>query len=109
MPLNLNKKHIIRIKSAQLQNRENTATKNYKILQAAFWGKNVTVETILAKVQEKNPEYLKPIFKNVFYKDIVSLLGTETIITLKPIYAKIMEEKEAKFWEFLAKRYKDKQ
>ena len=106
MPLNLNKKHITRIKRAPIQHYEN---KNYKILQAAFWGKNVTVETILAKVQEKNLQYLKPIFKNVFYKDIVSLLGIETIIALKPIYKKIMEKKDAEFWEFLAKRYKDKQ
>ncbi len=109
MPLNLNKKHIIRIKRVPIQNREDTETKNYKILQAAFWGKNVTVETILAKVQEKNPDYLKPIFKNVFYKDIVSLLGIETIIALKPVYAKIMEKKDAEFWEFLVKRYEDKQ
>jgi len=109
MPLNLNKKHIARLKRAPSQYRENAETKNYKILQAAFWGKNVTVETILAQVEEKNPQYLKPIFKNVFYKDIVSLLGIETIIALKPVYAKIMEKKDAEFWEFLAKRYKDKQ
>lgn len=104
MPVNLHKK---RVKTAPIKRHKDTKNKNYKILQAAFWGKNVTVETILAKVQEKDPEYLKPIFKNVFYKDIVSLLGVETIIALKPVYAKIMERKEAEFWTFLVKRYKD--
>jgi hypothetical protein len=96
-----------RTKKSLIYQHENTKSKNYKILQAAFWGKNITVETILAKVQEKNPEYLKPIFKNVFYKDIVSLLGIETIIALKPLYPKFMEKKDAEFWVFLAKRYKD--
>lgn len=107
MPLKLNKKHITRAKKSFVHLHETTKSKNYKILQAAFWGKNVTVETILAKVQEQDPEYLKPIFKNVFYKDIVSLLGVDTIIALKPVYPKIMEKKDAEFWAFLAKRYKD--
>lgn len=104
MPIKLTKK---RVRTAPIKRPKNIENKNYKILQAAFWGKNVTVETILAKVQEKDPEYLKPIFKNVFYKDIVSLLGIETIIALKPVYPKIMEKKDAEFWAFLAKRYKD--
>jgi hypothetical protein len=102
MPIKLTKK---RVQTTPIKHLENK-NKNYKILQAAFWGKNVTVEMILAKVDEKDPEYLKPIFQNVFYKDIVSLLGIETIIALKPIYPKIMEKKEAEFWTFLAKRYK---
>lgn len=104
MPIKLNRK---RVRTAPIKHHENTKNKNYKILQAAFWGKNVTVEAILAKVQEQDPDYLKPIFKNVFYKDIVSLLGIETIIALKPLYPKIMERKDADFWTFLAKRYKD--
>lgn len=104
MPIKLNKKRGITV---LIKRRNNIGNKNYKILQAAFWGKNVTVETILAKVQEKDLEYLKPIFKNVFYKDIVSLLGIETIIALKPVYPKIMEKKDAEFWAFLAKRYKE--
>lgn len=104
MPVNLHKK---RLKTVPIKRHKDTKNKNYKILQAAFWGKNVTVEMILAKVQEKDPEYLIPIFKNVFYKDIVSLLGIETIIALKPVYPKIMEKKDAEFWAFLAKRYKD--
>lgn len=103
MPITLNKK---RVRIALIKRPNNTKNKNYKILQAAFWGKNVTIEAILEKVQEKDPEYLKPIFRNVFYKDIVSLLGIDTIITLKPIYPKIMEKKDAEFWVFLAKRYK---
>lgn len=104
MPFKLTKK---RVRTTPLKRQKNSENKNYKILQAAFWGKNITVEVILAKVQVKDPEYLKPIFKNVFYKDIVSLLGIQTIIALKPVYAKIMEKKDADFWLFLAKRYKD--
>lgn len=106
MPITLNKK---RVRTALIKRPNNTKNKNYKILQAAFWGKNVTIEAILEKVQEKDPEYLKPIFRNVFYKDIVSLLGIDTIIALKPIYPKIMEKKDAEFWVFLAKRYKGNQ
>lgn len=84
----------------------NEAVKNYKIIQAAFWGKNVTVDVILSKVKEQDIEYIKPIFDNVFYKDIIALLGIETIIALKPVYKKMMDKKSAEFWEMLARNYK---
>jgi hypothetical protein len=80
--------------------------KNYKIIQAAFWGKNITVDMILTKVKDHDIEYIKPIFDNVFYKDIITLLGVETIIALKPIYKKVMDKQNAEFWEMLARKYK---
>lgn len=82
---------------------------NYKIIQAAFWGKNVTLETILKGVEDADPEFLIPIFKNVFYKDIIALLGTEKIIALKPMYTKIMSKKDAEFWQLIAKAHRTRQ
>lgn len=100
---------IQRKKQTKLVKRENNtdeSAKNYKIIQAAFWGKNVTVDIILSKVKEQDIEYIKPIFDNVFYKDIIALLGIETIIALKPVYKKVMDKKSAGFWEMLARNYK---
>jgi hypothetical protein len=81
-------------------------TKNYKIIQAAFWGKNITVEEILSKVKAHDVEIIKTIFDNLFYKDIITLLGPDTIIALKPLYKKVMDKKSAEFWEMLSRKYK---
>jgi len=83
--------------------------KNYKIIQATFWGENVTLETILKGVNEADPKFLVPIFKNIFYKDIIALLGAETIIALRAVYPKIMDKKNAEFWQLIAKTHRARQ
>ncbi|MBN2896755.1 MAG: hypothetical protein JXK05_12780 [Campylobacterales bacterium] len=73
-----------------------------KRIEAAFWGKNVGWDTIVKAVKGGDPAYVKPFFENLYYKDVVAVLGQPEIETLLPVLSGLFDAKTTAFWSLVA-------
>jgi len=70
-----------------------------KRIQAAFWGKNYDYLQIIDAVEKGKPEFVKTFFENLFFKDVLLILGQKRIARLLPLLGDIFDEKTFAFWK----------
>lgn len=73
-----------------------------KRVEAAFWGKNAESDAIVRGVKRGDPAYVKPFFENLYYKDVLAVLGQKQIEKLLPVLDVAFDAKTATFWQQVA-------
>lgn len=73
-----------------------------KKIEAAFWGNNIEFTDIVRRVRKGEPAYVKPFFENLYFKDVIAVLGQKQIAKLLPVLGKLYDQKVAAFWKRVA-------
>ena len=73
-----------------------------KRIEAAFWGKNIGYDGIIRAVRRGDPAFVQPFFENLYFKDILAVLGQKQINKLLPTLDKQFDQKTHAFWKQVA-------
>jgi len=73
-----------------------------KRIEAAFWGKNIGYGEIVRAVRRGDPAFVKPFFENLYFKDVLAVLGQKQIAKLMPVLEKQFDQKTIAFWNRVA-------
>ncbi len=73
-----------------------------KRIEVAFWGKALGYEEIIRRVRKAEPDFVKPFFENLYFKDVIAVLGQKQIAKLLPVLNTQFDSKTASFWKRVA-------
>ena len=85
-----------------LVGRKTIDQKLAKRIEAAFWGKDIEYNEIIRRVRKGNPEFVKPFFENLYFKDVIAILGQKMIGKLLPVLDKQFDQHTTRFWNRVA-------
>ena len=85
-----------------LVGRKTIDPKLAKRIEAAFWGKDIEYNEIIRRVRKGNPAFVKPFFENLYFKDVIAVLGQKMIGKLLPVLDKQFDQHTTRFWSRVA-------